>query len=276
MSTAKIITSLMVGVLCTVQTQAQEADTAIAEVISMEDITAEETDTTTVEVRDFNGQSRQYRWQTAMWDKQKLGEWDEAANNRLTLRHVPDATMNELRAIKALQYDREEKPDPDSKWVKLAMWVLEHMDIIYYTFYGLLGALLLLAIVLFIRKSNITLFSRSRRRFSEEEAVEAAAGPQDYDALAQAAVTGGDYRGAVRMRYLQTLHILQVKELIEPGKDKTNMDYLRELSATAFHQPFAALTRHYEYIWYGKVPLSNGQFAQLDEQFAEFKKSLRY
>lgn len=261
MSTVKIIALLIGGMFCAMQTQAQET---------------EEADTTTVEVRDFNGQSRQYRWQTAMWDKQKLGEWDEAANNRLTLRHVPATTMNELRAIKALQYDQQEKQDPNSRWVKLAVWVMEHMDIIRYTFYGLLGALLLMAIVLFIRKSNINLFSRSGHRFNEEATAEAAAGPQDYDALAQAAANGGDYRSAVRMRYLQALHILQIKELIEPGKDKTNMDYLRELSATAFHQPFAALTRHYEYIWYGKVPLSNGQFAQLDEQFAEFKKSLRY
>ena len=71
------------------------------------------------------------------------------------------------------------------------------------------------------------------------------------------------------------LQLLEARELIAPGKDKTNMDFLRELSRTAFHKPFAALTLHYEYVWYGKAPLSSGQFSQLDDQFAAFTQSIK-
>lgn len=285
MSPRKIITLLFTGICLTVH--AQDSDTIVAEeaeeaVAQEEDFPDDATgnnaeeDTTTVEIRDFNGQTRQERWLNAMWDKQKLGEWDEMANTRLSIRRVPAAAMDELHKMKALQYDQEEKEKNRSALLqRIGLWVLEHIALIRNTFYILLGALLLLTVVLFIRKSDISLWPRARRSTGEESEEAAATGPQNYDTLAQAAIAAEDYRSAVRMRYLQALHILQVKELIVPGKDKTNMDFLRELSATAFHKPFANLTRHYEYIWYGKVPLNNGQFMQLDEQFAEFKKSLR-
>ncbi len=65
------------------------------------------------------------------------------------------------------------------------------------------------------------------------------------------AIAEGRLRDAVRFRYLHTLQLLEARQLISPGKDKTNMDFLRELSRTAFHKPFAALiTLHYEYVWY--------------------------
>lgn len=268
MTSIRAILILVTGMYFTIPVFAQEAEDSLS--IDMAE------DTTTVEIRDFDGKTRQYRWQVAMWDQQKIGEWDEMAGNRLTLRRIPDATMEDLRKMKALQYEQKtSKPRRPEMITKLGLWALANFGVIRNIFYIVLGIILLLTVLLFIRKSSLDIFSRSRRM--EETAAETAtdAGPQHYDALAQAAAEAGDYRGAVRIRYLQALYILQEKELILPGKDKTNLDFLRELSATAFHRPFAALTRHYEYIWYGKVPVNGIQFTQLDEQFAEFKKSLR-
>lgn len=270
MSFRKIIISLVTGMCFAASAHAQDEEDLFTDTAS-----TEEAADTMVEVRDFNGQTRQYRWQTAMWDKQKLGEWDEMANTRLSLRRVPAEAMDELHKMKALQYEEEKDDNRSAFMQRLGLWVVANIRIIRNAFYILLGALFLLTIILFIRKSDLSFFSRSSRGSQEEVGATEETGPLNYDALAQSAIAAGDYRSAVRMRYLQALHILEIKELIAPGKDKTNMDFLRELSATAFHQPFAALTRHYEYIWYGKVPLNNGQFVQLDEQFAEFKKSLR-
>lgn len=277
MSGGKIIAALLIG-LCigrTVHAQDTVKKPVIEDIEFEDEEEVEEVEDTTVKVMDFMGKTRQDRWQESIRDSQPLGEWSEKANSRLVLRHVPKETIDELRNMKALQYDKtsEKKTAP---WVKdLGMWVIQHAYLIRYFYYIILGAIFVLVVLMFLQKSDLQLFRRRSKSIQEEEAETVAEGPQNYEALAQAAIANGDYREAIRARYLQALHILTVKELVAPGKDKTNMDYLRELSTTAFHKPFSALTRHYEYIWYGKVPVSNGQFTQLDEQFAEFKKSLR-
>lgn len=210
----------------------------------------------------------------ATWDNQVPGEWSDGAQARLSIRKVPDETMRGLRDMKALQYHQAEKP-PKPNWATRTLgWIVEHIRLFQTILLWLLGILLVAIIVLFIRKNDIPLFRWGRRAAANEPSPEAETGPLNYEALARAAIAAGNFREAVRMRYLQTLQALENRQLIAPGKDKTNMDYLHELAATGWHKPFATLTFHYEYVWYGKLPISNGQFSQLDEQFAAFKKSL--
>lgn len=209
----------------------------------------------------------------SLWDDQTPGVWDDAAQGRFYRRAVPADKMKELRDMKALQY-HEQPRTQKNRWLTLGAWVVQHYKFFRNLFYILLGALLLAGIILFIRKNDILLFRRSHQQTATAEVL-TEQGPQNYDALARAAITAGNWREAVRMRYLHTLQLLENKQLIAPGKDKTNMDYLRELSSTAWHKPFATLTLHYEYIWYGQQPLNDGQFSQLEEQFSAFKKSLR-
>lgn len=208
-------------------------------------------------------------------DNQVPGEWSDGAQTRLSVREVSPETMRSLRSMKSLQYKQEQKAEAPNWATRTLQWILLHINIFQQVLFWLLGILLLAIIVLFIRRNDLPVFRWSRRRaVATEEAVQQH-GPVNYDALAQAAIAAGNLREAVRLRYLQTLQSLENRRLIAPGKDKTNMDYLRELSATGWHKPFAALTLHYEYVWYGELPLSTGQFSQLDEQFAAFKNSLR-
>ena len=96
----------------------------------------------------------------------------------------------------------------------------------------------------------------------------------DLEALALAARNAGQLREAVRFRYLHALHLLENVGLITRTKDKTNMDYLRELGRTSYYQPFAAITLQYEYVWYGKMSLSEAQYGRVNEAFEDFKNSL--
>ena len=214
------------------------------------------------------------------WDRQPEGDWDESAQVRLVIRPVKKADMEELRKMEALNYEKDENPAVSKKksgWLyNLGAWVRRNGEAILWAFYISLGVLLLGALLLFIKRNDIA-FRWSSGGGKNYKGPELALdeGPQNYDALARTAVAEGRLRDAVRFRYLHTLQLLEARQLIAPGKDKTNMDFLRELSRTAFHKPFAALTLHYEYVWYGKLPLSNGQFSQLDDQFAAFSQSIK-
>lgn len=231
--------------------------------------TAAEEDNTDLEGKVRNGSVTH-----STWDNQVPGEWNDGSQTRLTIREVPDATLKKLRNTKALQYQRSGKPQPPNWAARTLVWITTHAKVLQGALLWLLAILLFAIIVLFIQKNDIPIFRWTRRVKTEEDELVAASGPVNYDALAQAAIGAGNYREAVRMRYLQTLQALQNRELIAPGKDKTNMDYLRELAPTTWHKPFATLTLHYEYVWYGKLPLSNGQFSHLEEQFSSFRQSL--
>lgn len=233
---------------------------------------ADEEEITTADT-DLEGKVRMGAVPHAAWDEQVPGKWNDGAQSRLSIRKVPAGAIQQLRGMKALQY----APEAAAKqtWAHRAMlWIAGNGRALRHLLFWLLGILLAAVVVLFLQQNDIPLFRWARAWKNETSFEGEAAGPDDYEGLARAAIAAGNFREAVRIRYLQTLQALEKKELIAPGKDKTNMDYVRELAATGWHQPFAHLTLHYEYVWYGKLPVSNGQFAQLDEKFAAFKNSL--
>ncbi len=240
--------------------------------LALDEATEETEDNSTVEQKIRNGTIPYARW-----DQHPVGDWDESGQARLSIRKVSGADMEELRKMEALNYEGEDKPAAKKEgWLfSLGAWVRANGVLFIWIFYVSLGALLLGVLVLFIRKNDISFrWSSTNKNYGSFDIVKDE-GPLNYDALARTSIAEGRLRDAVRFRYLHTLQLLEARQLIAPGKDKTNMDFLRELSRTAFHKPFAALTLHYEYIWYGQLPLSNGQFSQLDDQFAAFTQSIR-
>jgi hypothetical protein len=96
----------------------------------------------------------------------------------------------------------------------------------------------------------------------------------DYARIIAAAKLRKDYAAATRLLYLQTLLVLKEKELIQFTADKTNRQYLAELSKTVFQPAFGQLTRQYEYICYGNFPVSLQQFDILEQQFQLFHKTV--
>ena len=80
---------------------------------------------------------------------------------------------------------------------------------------------------------------------SEEGLLEA-----DWAARLRSAIEDGDSRLAIRYSYLDVLQSLQQRGLIAYRQDKTNAAYARELPES-MQAPFRAISRQYEYAWYG-------------------------
>lgn len=79
----------------------------------------------------------------------------------------------------------------------------------------------------------------------------------------QRAAAAGDYRLATRLQYLDVLHTLHQAKLLRWRKEKTNLDYLRELHGTPFYETFQSLTTVFEKSWYGRQALSQAEYEQL-------------
>ncbi|TKK66683.1 DUF4129 domain-containing protein [Ilyomonas limi] len=159
-------------------------------------------------------------------------------------------SKNNKATIEAFQFS--EVPS----WIGTFMW-------------GIIIAIFLFAVIYFLLVNKINIFSRNSNNNAssavDSEVVDLFKIP--YQELLQKAYSEKNYRLAVRILYLQTLKLLSEKNIITFQADYTNMDYLQQLSHTMFYKDFFAITRHYEYAWYGGFTVSEPAFYTIQNDF---------
>lgn len=96
----------------------------------------------------------------------------------------------------------------------------------------------------------------------------------DFEGMIQNARRQGDFRTAVRLVFLETLNRLTAAGYIKWQINKTNQDYLAELRLSRFREEFAALTRSYEYAWYGDYPVNEQTFDIIEQTFRSFQQKV--
>lgn len=221
-----------------------------------------------------------YLWDQAVpMDADTVEDYDEASS--LLIRKVPADVRDKFAKDKSLQY-RQLPPKKETSfnwgWTyylfrAIAWFVTTFWVVIVIVVLAAMG----IALFMYLRKNGYV-FKRSKVQFDEQLL------PQDdtdydfngYEKQIQQAVAEGKLRLAVRLMYLQTLWLLADKGIIAYSKEKTNAAYLRSMSQTQWHKPFARLTVDYEYIWYGEVPVNNEQFRVIQGQFSQFMNDLGY
>lgn len=95
----------------------------------------------------------------------------------------------------------------------------------------------------------------------------------DFEKEITAAELDGRYRDATRLHYLQSLRLLSGKGIIQWSRNKTNIDYTRDMKGTPLADGFADITRIFEYVWYGELPVSAVDYRTVSERFADFNKT---
>ena len=97
----------------------------------------------------------------------------------------------------------------------------------------------------------------------------------DFPALIAQAEAQGDYRRAIRLYYLATLKALTDQALIEWKPGKTNRSYVAEIENGHLRRSFEALTRQFEFVWYGGTALQQPVFQQVRLAFAQFEALMK-
>ncbi|MEM0963810.1 MAG: DUF4129 domain-containing protein [Bacteroidota bacterium] len=79
----------------------------------------------------------------------------------------------------------------------------------------------------------------------------------------------GDYREAVRVRYLSVLQALDETGALAWRQDKTNRQYVAEVAqgAPPLAGPFRQATRVFDAVWYGERPVSESRYHRLTPLF---------
>jgi len=140
----------------------------------------------------------------------------------------------------------------------------------------LLLALFLYLVIRFFVKSNMQGMGKNRKNpnvvsLSEDEHI---IKNEDIQELIKNALAVENYRLAIRYHYLYILQLLSEREMIDWQQQKTNDDYLEDLSESALKNEFGKATLLYDYVWYGEFDLDQSRFEKAEMVFTNLKNAI--
>ncbi len=197
----------------------------------------------------------------AAWKNDKAFAYAKNLDSLLKARQQKDAKKEK----------EKENESPDQSWLarlfssgifQVIMWVFA------------IAFVLFILYNLFLTEGAFRKKTKSAKVVMPEVEEEVINSESDFDVMIRQAVTSGNYRLAVRYQYLQTLHKLADKQLIALAGDKTNYQYVREISNQNYKNDFAALTLNYEYVWYGEFAIEEGIYRRMETGFSQFNNKL--
>ncbi len=203
-------------------------------------------------------------------------------------RPVPDALAG-MRQDARYRYDRPVAERP-SLWERFWTWVFETLiaPLLQASgtrsgqgFWVVVAVLVLAAVAFRLTQTGIGgIFGR--RSATDGDGVDPLLGVEDIatvnlPALLTAALAKREWRAAVRLRYLESLQRLDRRGLIAWSRDKTNRTFVREAQSAGgldVGRDFSDVTRAFETVWYGGLPVDERLWARIDARFERLDAAL--
>lgn len=203
-------------------------------------------------------------------------------STELRLRTPAIGTLEEYREDERFNYDLEGDGSSGGIFQRVIEWIAELFDrlfgigetvesaagILPYVFFLLALGLLIWTLLKsevgrgWFRKKG----GREGVRFEEEiRDIHAL----DFPRLIDEAVARNDYRGAVRLHYLELLQRLSTIGSIDWRPEKTNGAYLDELRSHPIHPKMRELTLIFDWVWYGEYLPEAGEYQLFRRDFAQ-------
>lgn len=199
-----------------------------------------------------------------------------------TARYPDESDLNTYRTDRDYQYS-DDIPPPDSLIGKFFSWFFSQLRDFFtspayqgFWRYVLLICIAALVIYLGIKAEFLGFLvpGRGSQTTLDYENLKEDIHAINFDQELEAASGQGNYRLGVRLLYLRTLKQLTDRHLIDWQPDKTNQQYGYELAGQPFAAEFNALTRDFDYVWYGDFPVDKAQFDTLQSNFGAFARQL--
>ncbi|QXU41105.1 DUF4129 domain-containing protein [Pedobacter sp. D749] len=192
-------------------------------------------------------------------------------------------SISSYKEQKEFQYD-EIGQQQLSWWDKFWMWFWNLIGsliqgatsnlISRYIFIGLGIALILYIVFKIIGAENI--FSKkSKETILPYDVITENIHEIDYEQELQRLVAERKFRLAVRLLYLRALKKLSDAEIINWQPDKTNYNYLMEITKPELRNDFSKLTLQFDYIWYGDFPIDEVKFEPINQSFNQFNNQIK-
>ncbi|MBS1911913.1 MAG: DUF4129 domain-containing protein [Bacteroidetes bacterium] len=205
--------------------------------------------------------------------------------SRVTIRRPSEATMENYRRDGDFAYDRTEQKAPESLLERILKWIFGggidraagvSTGTFTRTLAWILGLTALAYAILKITNTDLRAIFRRKPLAAVGPIIEAGEDIHEmsFDQLIAEALAKNDFRRAVRLNYLKQIRALSDRSLIQWRIDKTNRQYLFELSAADVRKSFGDITRLFEYVWYGDAPVNEQLYRRLSPRFDAFHSML--
>jgi hypothetical protein len=179
-------------------------------------------------------------------------------------------SLKKVNANEAAPASRPDENFDDDSRINLGPWFQ----------YVLLGAAILIflgALFYFLFSNKVGFFAPANKNIDEQQ-EETDLGENifilPYQDLLNKAIKDKNYRLATRILYLQTLKLLSESNIIKFKPDSTNIHYLMQLNNTSYYNDFFKVTRHYEYVWYGKFDVTPEMYEKISQDFSTMQKKI--
>lgn len=205
-----------------------------------------------------------------------------SSDDTVSLRAVPDSIVENLKRDKDFEYAN----DPEfwkQERARLSNEMLDDTEptwldrLIQKKWFNRLLMVILVGLLIFavvkIALSNRMMMRRGPKQFDRQE-DDAALQKEDLDKLTAQAEQQGNFRLAVRYRYMKALQQMDVRGIIQLDAKSTNWDYVNRMIRHPLKKQFLLLTRAYEYVWYGEFPVNEEQYQFLKTEFEQYNNSL--
>jgi hypothetical protein len=204
----------------------------------------------------------------------------------LTVRTFQQQNLDKYLSDEDYRYDREFRPAAPSLWERFKQWLFDRLfyamgdentsNLLRWVIYLSCGAVILYVILKLTNTSIRGIIygqaQNGRMVLSEsEENIH----QLDFDQLIKESVNARQYKRAIRLLYLKTLKKLTDQGLIDWRINKTNQDYMQELSRTDIAPAFGRLTLLFEYFCYGDFSIYESDFEAAGAQFKVFEEQLQ-
>ncbi len=207
----------------------------------------------------------------------------------------PEWSVSEARAFDTIALDAY-RSDPvfqygavrqfnESLWSRIKRWFWNKMDqlfgtegnitgmIIFFSFLAI-GVIALLYYLTRIQKSSP--FRKGDRKTGQEaELFDENLKPADLKAKILQAKAKSDYRSAVRYLTIRMFKELEQAGALEMDPSTSIDQYRKKMGQNRISSQFNALTRYFEFVWYGEYALSSADFARIEMRFEEFADTLK-
>jgi Domain of unknown function (DUF4129) len=166
-----------------------------------------------------------------------------------------------LRNLEAKAPEPEEPSGPsksifDIAFVKLIVWALAIFAVLFILYQLLAG------------QQNLFYKNKKLEDAGENDAVET--GGLSPLIMSQQAAARGDFRMAIRYKYLYILQLMGEKGLVVLQPQKSDAHYQTELRGKPPATDFAKVTLQYEYVWYGEFSLNADQYQSIIGGYRKF------
>lgn len=140
----------------------------------------------------------------------------------------------------------------------------------------LLLVLFLYLVIRFFVKSNLQGMGKNKKNpnvvsLSEDEHI---IKNEDIRQLIKNALLDKNYRLAIRYYYLLILQLLSERDMIDWQQQKTNDDYMAELSDSSLLDEFGKATLLYDHVWYGEFEIDRERYEKAEVVFKSLKSAL--